>query len=170
MRTIRSDLGTACQTGRITHGDEMVGRRGTMSVSTARSSSPPFPCTATTASYAVEVQRAHPGRLAIVKPVDPDDPDVADVVGDWKKTPCAVGIRIMLTKEARRDPNDPGLDRILRGGRAPRFSGQHLGWTYGRGHSDHRSPSRERFIIDHLGILQPRVPPAPSQPWSASRR
>jgi hypothetical protein len=29
------------------------------------------------ASYAVEVQRAHPGRLAIVKPVDPDDPDVA---------------------------------------------------------------------------------------------
>ena len=26
------------------------------------------------ASYAVEVQRAHPGRFAIVKPVDPDDP------------------------------------------------------------------------------------------------
>ena len=32
------------------------------------------------ASYAVEVQRAHPGRFAIVKPVDPDDPAVADVV------------------------------------------------------------------------------------------
>src|SRR3982074_1725119 len=29
------------------------------------------------ASYAVEVQRAHPGRLAIVKPVDPDDPAAA---------------------------------------------------------------------------------------------
>jgi L-fuconolactonase len=26
------------------------------------------------ASYAVEVQRAHPGRFAIVRPVDPDDP------------------------------------------------------------------------------------------------
>ena len=26
------------------------------------------------ASYAVDVQRAHPGRFAIVKPVDPDDP------------------------------------------------------------------------------------------------
>ena len=52
------------------------------------------------ASYAVEVARAHPGRLAIVKPVDPDDPDVADVVADWKKTPGAVGIRIMLRKEA----------------------------------------------------------------------
>ena len=32
------------------------------------------------ASYAVEVQRAHPGRLAIIKPVDPDDPDVEDVI------------------------------------------------------------------------------------------
>jgi predicted TIM-barrel fold metal-dependent hydrolase len=29
------------------------------------------------ACYAVEVQRAHPERFAIVKPVDPDDPAVA---------------------------------------------------------------------------------------------
>ena len=38
------------------------------------------------ASYAVEVQRAHPGRFALVKPVDPDNPAVADVIADWKKT------------------------------------------------------------------------------------
>ena len=38
------------------------------------------------ASYAVEVQRAHPGRFALVKPVDPDDPAVADVIAEWKKT------------------------------------------------------------------------------------
>ena len=66
------------------------------------------------ASYAVEVQRAHPGRLAIVKPVDPDDPAVADVIADWKKTPGTVGIRIIMTKESKREPNDPGFDRILR--------------------------------------------------------
>ena len=36
------------------------------------------------ASYAVEVQKAHPGRFAIVKPVDPDDPAVADVIAEWK--------------------------------------------------------------------------------------
>src|SRR4029079_17948684 len=70
------------------------------------------------ASYAVEVQRAHPGRIAIVKPVDPDDAGVADVVADWKKTPGTVGIRIMIPKEPNRDagraPDDPGLDRILR--------------------------------------------------------
>lgn len=65
-------------------------------------------------SYAVEVQRAHPGRLAIVKPVDLDDPAVEDVIADWKRTPGAVGIRIMMTKEEKREPDDPGLDRILR--------------------------------------------------------
>ena len=66
------------------------------------------------ASYAVEVQQAHPGRFAIIKPVNPDDPAVADVIADWKKVPGTVGIRIMLTKEANREPDDPGLDRIAR--------------------------------------------------------
>ena len=59
------------------------------------------------ASYAVEVQQAHPGRFALVKPVNPDDPAVADVIADWKKTPGTVGIRIMMTKEANRAPDDP---------------------------------------------------------------
>ena len=44
------------------------------------------------ASYAVEVQRAHPDRFAIVKPVDPDDPAVADVIAEWKRTPGTVGL------------------------------------------------------------------------------
>jgi L-fuconolactonase len=118
------------------------------------------------ASYAVEVARAHPGRLAIVKPVDPDNPDVADVVADWKKTPGTVGIRIMLTPEAKRDPDDPGLDRIARAAVRYDFPVNVLCW----GNLDagialiDRHPDT-RFILDHLGILQPRVPPAPPQPW-----
>jgi hypothetical protein len=47
--------------------------------------------------------------VAAVKPVDPDDPDVGDVIADWKQTPGAVGIRIRMTKEAKLDPTDPGL-------------------------------------------------------------
>ena len=81
------------------------------------------------ASYAVAVQRAHPGRLAIVKPVDPDDPAVADVVADWKATPGAVGVLGAGTALIDRHPGT-------------------------------------RFILDHLGILQPRVPPAPPEPWA----
>ena len=123
------------------------------------------------ASYAVEVQRAHPGRMAIVKPVDPDNPDVADVVADWKKTPGAVGIRIMLTKENKREADHPGIERIARAAVRYDFPVNLLCWDnldQGRALVD-RYPDT-RFILDHLGILQPRVPPAPPQaqwqPWA----
>src|SRR5438874_5427705 len=65
------------------------------------------------ASYAVEVQRAHPGRFALVRPVDPDNPAVADVIADWKKTPGAVGIRIMMPPDSKRAADDPRLNRTL---------------------------------------------------------
>src|SRR5262245_17996834 len=45
------------------------------------------------ASYAVEVQKKHPGCFAIVKPVDPDDQGVGYVIADWKKTPGTAGVR-----------------------------------------------------------------------------
>jgi predicted TIM-barrel fold metal-dependent hydrolase len=119
------------------------------------------------ASYAVEVQRAHPGRFAIVKPVDPDDPAVADVIADWKATPGAVGIRIMMPHDARRDPNSPGIDRVVRAAVRCDLPVNLLCW----GNLDDatvlidRHPDA-RFIIDHLGIVQPRTPPAPPQPWA----
>jgi len=119
------------------------------------------------ASYAVEVAKAHPGRMAIVKPVDPDDPNVADVIAEWKKTPGAVGIRIMVPKENKRDENDPGIDRILRAAVRYDLPVNMLAWgnlDVGTALVD-RHPDT-RFIIDHLGILQPRVPPAPAEPWA----
>ena len=66
------------------------------------------------ASYAVEMQRAHPGRLAIVKPVDPDDPAVADVIADWKRTPGAVASRRRPRSASPRPgarPRRPGSPR-----------------------------------------------------------
>jgi predicted TIM-barrel fold metal-dependent hydrolase len=119
------------------------------------------------ASYAVEVQRAYPGKFGLVKPVDPDNPDVADVVAEWKKIPGTVGIRIMLTKEAKRDPSDSGLDRIAKAAVKHDFPVNMLCWgnlDAGMAIID-RNPDT-RFILDHLGILQPRVPPAPPQPWA----
>jgi predicted TIM-barrel fold metal-dependent hydrolase len=119
------------------------------------------------ASYAVEVQRAHPDRLAIVKPVDPDDPDVADVIADWKNTPGTVAIRIFMRKEERRDPEHPGLDRILRAAVKHDFPVNILFWDNieaGTAVID-RHPNA-RFVIDHLAILQPHTPPAPPEPWA----
>ena len=127
------------------------------------------------ASYAVEVQKAHPGRFAIVKPVDPDNPAVGDVTADWKQTPGAVGIRVIMTKEADREPNDPGFDRILRAARKHDLPVNILCWgnvAAGTALID-RHPDT-RFIIDHLAILQPRTPPAPPQEgagsWQAQER
>src|ERR1700742_50558 len=34
------------------------------------------------ASYAVEVAKAHPDRMPIVKPFDPEDPNVSDVIAE----------------------------------------------------------------------------------------
>ena len=118
-------------------------------------------------SYAVEVQRAHPTRFALVKPVDPDNPAVADVIADWKNSPGTVGIRVIMTKEAKREPNDPGLDRILHAAVKHNFPVNVLCWgnlDAGMALIDHHPDVR--FIIDHLGIMQPHEPPAPSQPWA----
>jgi L-fuconolactonase len=118
-------------------------------------------------SYAVEVQQAHPGRFGLVKPVNPDNPAVADVIAEWKETPGTVGIRIMMTPEAERDPTDPGLDVILREAVRHDFPVNMLSW----GNIDagiavvDRHPDT-RFIIDHLSILQPRTPPAAPEPWA----
>jgi predicted TIM-barrel fold metal-dependent hydrolase len=119
------------------------------------------------ASYAVAVQRAHPGRFALVKPVDPEDPAVAEVLAAWKTTPGTVGLRILLPEEAGRDPHDPGLDRILRAAVRHDFPVNLLCWgnlDAGAALID-RHPDT-RFILDHLGLRQPRTPPAPPQPWA----
>jgi L-fuconolactonase len=123
-------------------------------------------------SYAVEVQRAHPGRLAIVKPVDPENPGVAEVVAEWKNTPGTVGIRIMLTKENGRGPDHEGIGRIARAAVRYDFPVNLLCWdNLDAGIALIDRYPETRFILDHLGILQPRTPPAPPQaqqwkPWA----
>ena len=118
-------------------------------------------------SYAEEVARQHPGRMAIVKPVDPDDANVADVVAKWKETKGAVGIRIFLREEEKRAPDHPGLDRICKAAVDYDLPLNFLFW--GRVDDGIKIIDRHpntRFIVDHLGLLQPRDPPAPAEPWA----
>jgi predicted TIM-barrel fold metal-dependent hydrolase len=118
------------------------------------------------ASYAVEVQRKHPGRFALVKPVNPDDPAVLETIAEWKKQPGAVGIRVIVTGEPGRNPSDKGLDRVLREAVRHDFPVNILCWgNLERGTALIDRHPDTRFIIDHLGILQPRTKPAPPQPW-----
>jgi predicted TIM-barrel fold metal-dependent hydrolase len=148
-------------------GDEMVAAMDKVGVDGAIFISP-FAMYRYDASYAVEVQKAHPGKFGIVKPVDPDNPAVADVVAEWKKSPGTVGIRIMLPKEGKRGADDPGLDRILRAAVKYDFPVNMLCWgniDVGTALVD-RHPDT-RFIIDHLAIMQPRTPETrAAQPWA----
>ena len=119
------------------------------------------------ASYAIEVRNSYPGRFGLVKPVDPLDPAVGEVIAEWKNTPGTVGIRIMMPKDAGLDADDPGIKLILHEAMRHDFPVNILCWgnlDAGKavidGHPDNR------FIIDHLGIVQPRTPPAPPDPWA----
>jgi L-fuconolactonase len=147
-------------------GDEMVAAMDKVGVDGAIYI-PPFSMYQYDFSYAVSVQRAHPDKFALVKPVDPDDPAVADVIADWKKTPGAVGVRIILTKESKHAPDDPGLDRIVRAAVKNNFPVDVLFWgNVDPGAALINRHLDARFIIDHMGIQQPSVPPAPPQPWA----
>ena len=147
-------------------GDDMVAAMDAVGVDGALLVSP-FTMYQYDASYAVEVRNAHPGRFGLVKPVDASDPAVADVISDWKQTPGTVGIRIMMTGEPGRDPDGPGIDRILREAVRHDLPVNMLCWgnlEAGTAVVD-RHPDN-RFIIDHLGIVQPRTPPPPPEPWA----
>ena len=118
-------------------------------------------------SFAEEVQRAHPGKFGLVKPVDPSDPAVADVISDWKKTPGTVGLRVRLTHGLERAADDPGLDVILHEAVRHNFPINLLSWgklDVGAALID-RHPNVQ-FVLDHLGLLQPHDPPAPPEPWA----
>ncbi len=147
-------------------GDEMVAAMQKVGVDGAIFVSP-FGLYGFDASYAVAVQKAHPDRFAIVKPVNPDDPAVADVIADWKKTPGVVAIRIMMAKDSGRSPDHPGFDRILRAAVRHDLPVNFLFW----GNLDagialiDRHPDA-RFVIDHLGLMQPNTAPAPADAWA----
>lgn len=120
------------------------------------------------ASYAVEVQKAYPGKFGLVKPVDPEDPAVEDVVAEWKKTPGAVGIRALLKKGVEPGPDHPGFDRMLRAAVRHDLPVNILCWgNLEAGAKLFDRHPETRFILDHLGILQPHEPAArAAEPWA----
>lgn len=120
------------------------------------------------ASYAVAAQAAHPGRFALIKPVDPNDPGVAETIADWKAQPGTVAIRVMMRPDVSTDPADPGLNRVLETAGRHKLPVNLL--AYGRllqvAELAARNPDTQ-IVVDHLGLPQPFVPPAPPEPWAA---
>jgi L-fuconolactonase len=106
-------------------------------------------------SYAQLVHARHPTRFALVKPVNPADPAVAEDIAQWAGQPGAVGIRVMLTFAKTKDPADPGLNLVLtegarRGLPVNLYATRHLDEAYAliARHPD------TLVVIDHLGLQQ----------------
>ncbi|HLJ05016.1 MAG TPA: amidohydrolase family protein [Acetobacteraceae bacterium] len=120
------------------------------------------------ASYALEVYAKHPGRFGLIKPVDPSDPAVVDVIAEWAATKGTVGVRIMLNREGvPTDPADPGLNKVLAAG--ARHSLPVNLMATGRLEQAAALAARNpdtSVVIDHLGLQQPHAPPAPPQPFA----
>jgi predicted TIM-barrel fold metal-dependent hydrolase len=127
----------------------------------------PFSMYGYDAGYALEVFAAHPGRFRLVKPVDPTDPAVVEMIADWAATNGTVGIRIFLRDNASTDPADPAINRVL--ATAARHSLPVNMACTGRleqaGQLAARNPDT-RMVIDHLGLPQPQEPPPPAEPFA----
>ena len=119
------------------------------------------------ASYALEVHAAHPERFGLVKPVDPTDPAVEEVIAEWAGRDGTVAVRIMMAHGVSIDPDHPGIGRILAAASRHSLPVNLLCWgildaagELARAHPD------TVLVIDHLGLRQPFEPPAPPEPFA----
>jgi L-fuconolactonase len=120
------------------------------------------------ASYALAVRNRYPGRFALIKPVDPANPSVGDMIADWKRTPGAVAVRMLLVRGGyNQDPADPGLNRVLKeAGRLSMPVNLHIAGRLDQGIELIRRNPDTQIIVDHLGLVQPYDPPPPQEPWA----
>ena len=147
-------------------GDDMVAAMDAVGVDGALLVSP-FTMYRYDASYAIAVRNRYPDRFGLVKPVDPNDPAVADTVAEWAATPGTVGIRIMMNRGVSEDPADPGINRVLAAGARHELPVNILCW--GRLEQARALAARNpdtAIVIDHLGLQQPFEPPPPAQPFA----
>ena len=123
------------------------------------------------ASYAVSVRKAHPDRFALIKPVDPNDPKVADTIAEWAKMDGTVAIRIMMNDQVSKDPADPGVNRVLATAAKHDLPVNLLCWDRLEQVGELAKRNLDtQLVIDHIGLQQPMAPPAPPQPWAALPR
>ncbi len=120
------------------------------------------------ASYAIAVQKRHPDRFAVVKPVDPANPAAAEIVAQWKRTPGAVAARMLLARGGlAEDAADPGLNGVLAAAaRASLPLNLHIAGRLEQGIALIRRHPDMQIVVDHLGIVQPHAPPVPKEPWA----
>ena len=119
------------------------------------------------ASYAKSVYEKFPNKFRLVRPVDPNNPEVGEIIQEWAKNKGAVAIRLMLAYEEQRNSSGHGLDVVMRMASTCNLPVNLLCWdnveevgNLAKKHSD------TRLVVDHLGIKQPFKQPVPNNPFS----
>ena len=146
-------------------GDDMVAAMSAVGVNGALLISP-FRLYGYDASYILEVYAKHPGRFGLIRPFDSQSEAVADEIAEWAGTPGVVGARVMLADQEF-EPDNPGLNRLF-------AAGAHAGFPVNVMASGKLPLLRElarrnpetQVVIDHVGLAQPFVPPAPAEPFA----
>jgi L-fuconolactonase len=147
-------------------GDDMVAAMDSVGVDGALLVSP-FTIYGYDASYVLGVHAAHPGRFGLIKPVDPNDPGVADTIAEWAATEGTVAIRMLLNRGASEDPADPGINRVFAAAARHSLPVNVLAWD--RLEQARLLAARNpqtMLVIDHLGLQQPFAPPPPAEPFA----
>ena len=146
-------------------GDDMVAAMDAVGVDGALLVSP-YSMYRFDASYALEVYAKHPGRFGIIRPFDPESETIVEDMAEWTGTPGVVGARIMLTY-GEYDGDHPGLHSILAaaGQAGVPVNIMAAGNLPILRELARRNPSTQ-IVIDHVGLAQPRHPPAPPEPFA----
>ena len=146
-------------------GDQMVAAMDAVGVDGALLVSP-FSMYGYDASYAQQVYAAHPGKFGLIRPFDWQSDTIADDVAKWAAAPGVVGARIMLTA-GEFEADDTGLNQILAAGAKAGIPVNIMasGKLPLLRDLARRNPDTQ-IVVDHLGLAQPFVPPAPPEPFA----
>ncbi len=146
-------------------GDDMIAAMDTVGVDGALLISP-FRLYGYDASYVLDVYAKHPGRFGLIKPFDSQSEAVADEIAEWAGTEGVVGVRVMLADQEF-EPDDPGLNRLFAAGAQAGIPVNVMasGKLPLLRELARRNP-KTQVVIDHVGLAQPFVPPAPPEPFA----
>ena len=146
-------------------GEQMVAAMDSVGVDGALLVSP-FSMYGYDPSYALEVHGKYPGKFGVIRPFDPESSSITSEIEDWAATPGVVGARIML-----RPPSLPadhsGLNEILSSSARSGLPVNMMcsGNLEVFGDLARKNPNTQ-LVIDHVGLDQPHIPPAPENTFS----
>jgi predicted TIM-barrel fold metal-dependent hydrolase len=116
----------------------------------------------TDTTFAESVYRSHPNRIRLVAPVDTKVAGVAERVRAWGATPGAVGVRLLYRPEHIFAAADAGVVTTIRTATAAGLPVNIHCWDRLSLMDDLAQLYPDaQLVIDHLGLTQPLLPPAP---------